>query len=376
MTCKSEVIKALPKAFCIALILTGSIDGAEATVMRGIAALDSDCISGNHLILETSKAAIGRHLDFLNQPERALSKLMGDSNRQWQQARLNLVSANYFSTLGITLSRGRVWDATEANRGARLAVINETMAREFWPDRDPLGRAIRLPELKPQFPFRVSIPNSDSWLQITGVVTDSQNDGLLAPVKPAIYVPSTIWMDMGIELLVHAQTPPGRMLHAIRKQIALVNPDQQTSEYTPSLEELVQAQPEWQQGRLVTLVCGGFAGMALILAAIGLYSVVSYSVAQRTNEFGIRMALGASRKKILCGVLSSFSPSVGIGILVGVLLALGLDGFLTKLAEETAGHPIIVVPVVVLLVAACTGACLVPAWRAASVDPMTAIRHE
>jgi hypothetical protein len=98
----------------------------------------------------------------------------------------------------------------------RLAIVNATMARQFWPHGDPLGHAIRLPELKPEPPFRVSIPESDGWLQIVGVVADSQNDGLLAPVKPAVYISSTIWMDMGVDLLVHAQTSPARMLYAIR----------------------------------------------------------------------------------------------------------------------------------------------------------------
>jgi predicted permease len=303
-------------------------------------------------------------------------ELLNELSRQWREASLNLVSANYFSTLGIALSRGRVWDEVEEKRGARLAVINEAMARQFWPHGDPVGNAIRFPELKPQPPFRVSIPGSDGWVRITGVVADSQNDGLLAPVKPAVYIPSTIWMDMGIDLLVHVQTSPSSVLHVIRKQLALINPDQQTSEYTPSLDELIQLQPEWQQERLVTLLCGGFAAIALILAVVGLYSVVSYSVAQRTNEFGIRMALGASRERVLSVVLSSFSPSVGIGIGIGALLALGLDSFLTKLAQGTDGHPAIVIAVAFLLVTACTCACVVPAWRAASVDPMTALRHE
>jgi ABC-type antimicrobial peptide transport system permease subunit len=155
-----------------------------------------------------------------------------------------------------------------------------------------------------------------------------------------------------------------------------VNPDQQIPDYTPTLDELAQIQPEWQQERLVTLLCGIFAGIALILAVIGLYSVVSYAVAQRTNEFGIRMALGASRKKILRVVLSSFSPSVGFGIVIGVLLAVGLDSFLTKLSEGTGGHPVVILAVVVLLASACTCACFVPAWRAASVDPMTALCNE
>jgi predicted permease len=303
-------------------------------------------------------------------------ELMRGSTAEWQQTSMNLISASYFSTLGIALSRGRVWDSTEEKRGARLAVINEAMVHELWPSGNPVGQAIRFPELKPQSPFRVSIPESDGWLQITGVVANAQNDGLLTPVKPAVYIPSTVWMDMGIELLVHTQAPPGRILQTIRKQIALVNPDQQTAEYTPTLEQLIHTQPEWQQEHLVTLLCGGFAGVALILAVIGLYSVVSYAVAQRTNEFGIRMALGASRKNVLGVALSSVTVSVGVGIGGGILLASSFGNLLTRFTQGTGGHLVIVALVTALLVAACTCACFIPGWKAASVDPLTALRHE
>ncbi|HEX4165079.1 MAG TPA: ABC transporter permease [Bryobacteraceae bacterium] len=303
-------------------------------------------------------------------------ELMGKAAAEWRQANLNLVSANYFSTLDIPLAGGRIWNSQEDRRAARLAVVNETMARQFWPDRSPIGQPIRLPQLKPQPPYHVAVPNSDGWLQIIGIVADSRNDGLLAPVEPAVYLPSTLWMDMGTDLLVHARTPPLRLVHAIRREIARVDPDQQVPAYTPTLQQLVEMQPEWQQGRLIAALCGFFAATALTLALIGLSSVVSYSVAQRTNEFGIRLALGASRENVLQTVLFSVLPSVAAGLAAGTLLALGLDRFLTKLGQGTGSHPALLLAVVCLLLCGCAATCALPAWRAASLDPTAALRQE
>jgi ABC-type antimicrobial peptide transport system permease subunit len=146
--------------------------------------------------------------------------------------------------------------------------------------------------------------------------------------------------------------------------------------YTPTLQQLVEMQPEWQQGRLIAALCGFFAATALTLALIGLSSVVSYSVAQRTNEFGIRLALGASRENVLQTVLFSVLPSVAAGLAAGTLLALGLDRFLTKLGQGTGSHPALLLAVVCLLLCGCAATCALPAWRAASLDPTAALRQE
>jgi ABC-type antimicrobial peptide transport system permease subunit len=155
-----------------------------------------------------------------------------------------------------------------------------------------------------------------------------------------------------------------------------VNPDQQVTAYVPALEELIANQPEWRQARLVTILFDAFGLLALALAIVGLYSVVSYSIAQRTNEFGIRMALGAQRSDVLSTVLSSISISLGSGIFAGVVLTAGLNRMLSKWTEVGSRDPFVLVAVVLTLLAASMLAGWVPARRACNIDPLTALHYD
>ncbi len=134
-------------------------------------------------------------------------EIRGKPEEEMQQTRLSFTSSNYFSALHIALLRGHLWSRADSMRGTGLAVINEAMARQYWPHGDAIGHAIQMPERKGRPPFVLAAPHSDEWFQIVGVVEDSRNDGLLAPAKPAVYVPYTILMD-DLELLVRTRVPP------------------------------------------------------------------------------------------------------------------------------------------------------------------------
>lgn len=142
------------------------------------------------------------------------------------------------------------------------------------------------------------------------------------------------------------------------------------------LETWIRREPEMARGRLVSILFGAFSVLALVLAAVGLYSVVSYSVVQRTNEFGIRMALGARKKDVLWNVLASAGVSVGSGLLAGLVLSLGLNRLIARWVENSAHDPSLILGVSCVLLAVAGVACLLPSWRASSVDPMTALRSE
>jgi len=293
-----------------------------------------------------------------------------------QMARVNFVSPEYFPLLQIPLLTGRVWDQSETRRGAKLAVINETMAKLYFPGGDAIGHQIRAPELKGDPPMVVTVPESDGWIEIVGVVGDAFNDGLGKPVKPAFFVPYTYGLPMWTQILVRTQVPPLSILREVRQQIHSVDADQQVEGHTRSLETWISEQQEWAQEHMIALLFGAFAGLALALAAVGLYSVVSYSVAQRTNEFGIRMALGAQRGDVLRIVMLSTAISVGSGILAGVILALAFNRVITQWAQGSSIHSAVLLGVTLLLGAVAIVACLLPALRASSVDPMKALRYE
>jgi ABC-type antimicrobial peptide transport system permease subunit len=180
---------------------------------------------------------------------------------------------------------------------------------------------------------------------------------------------------MGTEILVRSRVAPDAILHSIRRQMAMVNPDQQTDKIE-DMETSIRHEPVWARGRLISALFAGFSILALVLSAVGLYSVSSYSIVQRTNEFGIRMALGAGRAHVFRIVMASAAVSVGIGIVAGLALSLGLNRFIAGWLGSTTDHPLIAVSVSLLLLMVAAMACLVPARRALSVDPMTALRRE
>jgi putative ABC transport system permease protein len=208
------------------------------------------------------------------------------------------------------------------------------------------------------------------------VVADARDDGLRKPIKPAVYVPFSLHMGMWTQILVRTRTSPLRVLQGVRAAIKAVDPDQQAAGQTRDLEQWIQREDEYAYGRLVAALFSGISIVALVLAAIGLFSVVSYGVAQRTNEFGIRLALGASEGQVLRLVLSSTAVNVIGGLACGFLLSLLLSGLLSKWAEGSTHNPLLIVAVTLLLVMTAAVAAFIPARRASSVEPMVALRYD
>src|SRR2546426_3575067 len=194
--------------------------------------------------------------------------------------------------------------------------------------------------------------------------------------KPAVYVPYTIRMPVWTQILVRTRVPPLTVLRAVREQIHTVDPDQQSIRDVRDLNGWITTQQEWQQGHLVATLFAGFALLALALGATGLYSVISYTVAQRTGEFGIRMALGAGRKDVLLMVFRSAAVSVAVGVLTGVVLTITLNRVLARWIQGSSLDALVLAGVILLLVVTSGLSCLIPARRASSVDPIVALRYE
>ena len=294
-----------------------------------------------------------------------------------QMTAVNLVSPGYFAILRIPLLQGRIWNETENQAGAHIAVINRTLVQRYFPNGNAIGSLVKLPKLEDSPPTIVSAPKiADSWLQVVGIVDDARNDGLRDPIKPAVYVPYTLSMWQGTQILVRSEVAPLTLVRAVQKQLAAVNPDQQTYSIVRDLEGWITDLPEWQQEHLAAWIFGILAWLALALAAVGLYSVVSYVVAQRTNEFGIRMALGALPAQVMRIVFASTVISVGIGITGGMALTLMMNRILERWAGGNARDPMILVSGALLLSMVAMIACAIPARHASKVDPMVALRFE
>jgi ABC-type antimicrobial peptide transport system permease subunit len=196
---------------------------------------------------------------------------------------------------------------------------------------------------------------------------------------PEGFVPFTSSMGMYTQILVRSAGSPLALLHAVAAKVNSVDHDQQVNGQVNDLEHWISNEPEWARGRLIAMLFGAFAALALALAAVGLYSVVSYTVVQRTNEFGIRMALGAPKGHVLGIVFRSTVLSVGAGIAAGVVLSVALSRVMGHLAEESQASsrdPLLLIASTVALALVAALACAVPARRAAGTDPMTAIRYE
>jgi len=303
-------------------------------------------------------------------------ELLGQPSSEDQKIRLNFVSAEYFPLLKNAVIQGRIWTEAENHNANPVAIINETLAHKYFPTGDAIGHSIRMDALKDPPPMVTTHMGADGWLQIIGVTEDKLDDGMRNPVVPEAFVPYTLAMWQFTQLLVRTDGPPMPMIHTIGLQVASVDHDQQIGATVRDLEHWISTQPEYAQGQLISWLFAGFAVLALLLAAVGLYSVVSYTVSQRTNEFGIRMALGAPRSSVLELVARSAVISVGIGVAIGILLTLLLQKGLAHWASATNQTLTPLLFAVAILASVVIIASGIPARRATQVEPMEALRYE
>jgi putative ABC transport system permease protein len=281
------------------------------------------------------------------------------------EAPIDFVTPGYFRTMGIPLLKGRELTEQDGPNSPTVLVINDTFARRFWPGEDPLGKRLKF-----------GPPASDApWWTIVGVVSDMRRTGLDSAVRCETFISYTQRPFIGfLSLVVRTAPDPRSMATTVRDVVWSMDRDQPVS-HIGTVEQLLGGM--MAQRRLNTVLFGIFAGLALVLAALGIYGVISYSVTQRTHEIGIRIALGASWSEVLKLVIGNGMKLVGAGILIGLISAAGLTRLMTTLLYGvSATDPATFVLIAVLLAGVALGACFVPARRAMKVDPMVALRYE
>lgn len=295
---------------------------------------------------------------------------------QAQPVRVMSVGTHYFQTLRIPLLRGRVWNSIQNSTGDGVAIVNQSFALHYLSGKNPLGQEIRIPTLKANIPIMAASSQSSGWRQIVAVVANVRNNGLGSPVLPAVYVPYSTLMPPYAGLQIRTRTAPLPFLPAVRKAVAAVSSDQQVSRGAHDLEHVIRSDPQWRRQRLFSVLFGAFSAMALLLSLVGLFSVVSFSVARRTTEFGIRMALGAPRAHILWIAARAALLSAIAGIALGSLCNLLLRNFLRHWMQSGHASPLATALATLLITLGTFLACLLPARRAATIHPVEALHYE
>ena len=274
-----------------------------------------------------------------------------------------LVMPSYFLTARIPLLKGRDFTAHDDQAAPKVAIINRAMADRFWPNQDPIGKRFAHNEEHPK------------WITVVGVVGDVLQYGLdQTTTAPEAYMPEYQGQDSSMNMLVRTATSPLSHISAVRAAVRSL--DSQIPVHNARELAEVVAQSSSQQ-KFLALLLGLFAGLALALAAVGIYSVIAYSAAQRTHEIGIRMALGAGWREVTAMILREGAGMVVGGVVVGLVGAWGLTRFLASLLYGVRPtDPLTFVAVALLLISVAMLACYIPAHRATKVDPMEALRYE
>jgi putative ABC transport system permease protein len=276
----------------------------------------------------------------------------------------NVITPGYFRTLGIPLLEGRDFTDADIENGPKITIIDERIAREYWPNESAIGKRIRFgpPE------------GNEPWHTIVGVVGAVRHERLEATTRNSVYLPHTEIPTGRMSLVVRTAAKPELLIEPVRGQIRELDPDLPITNVRTMGE--VVARSVWQP-RLYTILFGIFAAVALLLAAVGLYGVMAYTVTIRTHEIGLRMALGAQAGDVLKLIAGQGIKLVMIGVATGLGAALLLTRLMSSLLFSTsASDPLTFTGIAVLLTMVALLACWIPARRATKVDPMVALRYE
>ncbi|MEJ7809817.1 MAG: ABC transporter permease [Gemmatimonadaceae bacterium] len=282
----------------------------------------------------------------------------------YPEVNIRWVSPGYFRTMGVPLRRGRLLSDADREGTARVVVINETLARQLWADRDPIGQRVSY----------LTAEDQPVWREVVGVVADVRNAGLIDDVQIELYASYVQETHPEMTLIVRTTGDAAAMTDAVRRQVREVDPRQPVFGITTMARLMAES---ISRQRFSMLVLGTFAGVALLLAALGIYGVVSYTVAQQVREIGVRRALGAQERDVIRLVLRQGAAVTALGVAAGVAGALVVTRLLARLLfGVTPTDPLTFVGVSALLAAVALGATYLPARRAARVSPMVALRSE
>jgi predicted permease len=278
-------------------------------------------------------------------------------------ADIALTDTDYFRTLEVPLITGRTFTDADTNKTQQVVVIDQTLARRYWPKESPLGQHLKLGQ-NPQNP----------WVTIVGVVDDIKSDGFDAPSVPHVYMPLRQAAPFNAVVFLRSKADVAGLGEAVRRAVENVDPNIPVHSIS-SLDQIIAR--SLADRRFALELLGVFAGVALLLAAIGIYGVMSYSFSQRTHEIGIRVALGAQRPHILQMAIGEGMQLVAIGLPIGLLAAAALTRFVrTMLFDVSPFDPLTFGAISVTLAGVAFFACYIPARRATRVNPLVALREE
>ncbi|MCU1237206.1 MAG: hypothetical protein JWP63_5173 [Candidatus Solibacter sp.] len=282
-----------------------------------------------------------------------------------------LVSEGYLRTIGAKLVRGRMLDAGDVAGGRKVAVVNQTLVAKWFGHEDPLGRQI-IPRNLGGGP---GVGPNAAAFEIIGVVSDMKNSGIQEEVQPELLVPYTVTGNFERGILVRTAGNPIGLLNAVRREIWAVDRNVSLT-LTRTLEDFL-SDFSYAQPRFILLVLGVFAGIGLLLVAVGVYSVIAYTVSRQTHEIGIRMALGASRSDVILMVMRMGLWMIAGGLAAGLAVSLAVSKVLaSELFGVSARDPLTFAAVSLVVVVAGAAACFFPAMRATRIDPTIALRFE